>query len=93
MRFLIMITCLVVTISHQAAGNRLIEAIMRSDFIFDRNISNVPFMPLAYVSYNQQSKLKFVGDCVGENCEFDYHGISQGLALPVWVGQKNMIFL
>ncbi|MFT5519538.1 MAG: hypothetical protein ACI9IA_000121 [Enterobacterales bacterium] len=93
MRLLIMITCLVVTISHQAAGNRLIEAIMRSDFIFDRNLSNVPFIPLAYLNYNQQHDLKISDGCVETNCDFDYQSITHGLALPVWVGEKNMFLL
>ena len=70
----------------------MIEAIMRSDFIFDRNISNVPFIPLAYLTLNQQHNLEFSGGCVDIDCEFDYQSMSHGLAMPVWVGKKHMFF-
>ena len=71
----------------------MIEAIMRSDFIFDRNISNVPFIPLAYLTLNQQHNLEFSGGCVDIDCEFDYQSMSHGLAMPVWVGKKHMFLL
>jgi hypothetical protein len=75
-----------------AAGDRLIEAVMRSDFIFDREISDVPFFPLGYISHTSQSSLELEG-CASINCEFDYQEFSQGFAAPVWVGKKNMFIL
>lgn len=76
-----------------AAGNQLIEAIMRSDFVFDRSISNVPFIPLGYLTFSQQNSLEIEDGCQLEDCELDYQSISQGFGLPVWVGQKNMVII
>ncbi len=89
----LVILSLLFTASPLLAGNQLIDAVMRSDFIFDRNVSNVPFIPLAYVNFNSQSNLEFKDECIGDNCEFDFQSVSQGLALPVWVGKQNMVLL
>ena len=76
-----------------AAGEQIIDAIMRSDFVFDRNISNVPFLPLSYLQFSENNSLEIEGDCAGISCDFSYQSISQGLGLPVWVGQKHMLIL
>lgn len=76
-----------------AIGERLVEAVMTSDFVFDRNISNVPFFPIGYLTLSQQNSLDIDEGCELESCEFDYQSMSQGFGLPVWVGEKNMLIL
>ncbi len=67
---------------------------MRSDFIFDKNISNVPFFPLAYFQAKYNPDFTLEDSCLsGQGCDFSYSSISQGFGLPVWVGQKDMIIL
>ena len=79
-----------------AVGERLIDAVMRSDFVFDRDISNVPFFPLGYLNVSHQSSIEIgneTGECQFDSCEFQYQSASQGLGLPFWVGKKNMFIL
>ena len=77
-----------------AAGEKIIEAIMRSDFIFDKNISNVPFLPLGYLQLKHNHQIEFEDNCLAvDACEFGYSSLSQGFGLPVWVGQQDMLIL
>ncbi|MCP3688050.1 MAG: hypothetical protein GY784_06520 [Gammaproteobacteria bacterium] len=77
-----------------AVGDRLIEAIMRSDFVFDKTISNVPFFPLGFLSFKYNDSLTLQEGCSSNlSCDLSYHRISQGFGLPVWVGQRDMIIL
>jgi hypothetical protein len=77
-----------------AFGDVLIDKILRSDFIYDRGITNMPFIPIGYLTATHQDKLE-VEPCpfAQQECEFQYQSISQGAGLPVWVGQKNMLIL
>lgn len=74
-----------------AVGEELIDAIMRSDFLFDRGVSNVPFPPLAELRYDDFSEARFDGDCGAAECRFEARQLSLAAGLPVWVGQKNMV--
>ncbi len=85
-------SCLLPADPAQAVGEELIEAVMRSDFVFDRNISNVPFFPLAYLSTTYSGDNDF-DQCPVADCSFSWTSISQGLGLPVWVGQQDMFLL
>ena len=77
-----------------AVGEQMIDAILRSDFIFDRNISNIPFIPLGWVQYTHQDSVSLKQGCTAaDSCDFKYDSLSQGFGLPVWTGQKNMIIL
>ncbi len=77
-----------------AAGEAIIEAIMRSDFIFDKNISNVPFLPLGYLQLKHNHAIEFEDSCLSvDACDFAYTSLSQGFGLPVWVGQQDMLIL
>ncbi len=90
----ILVTLLLLSSPALAVGDRLIEAIMRSDFIFDKNISNVPFFPLGFLSFKYSDSLTLQEDCPGNlSCDLSYNRISQGFGLPVWVGQRDMIIL
>jgi len=77
-----------------AFGDVLIDKILRSDFIYDRGLTNLPFIPIAYVAAMQQSALE-TEQCplAAQECEFEYQSISQGAGLPVWVGQKQMVIV
>lgn len=91
--FLLLSLC-VVTQSCFAVGERLINAVMQSDFIFDRNISNAPFLPLGYMNYTHYDKRDFTNACdTAARCELGVQSFSQGLALPVWVGEKDMFLV
>ena len=80
--------------SAHAVGDRLIEAIMRSDFIFDKNISNVPFFPLGYVQIKHNDELTLEDNCLNtRSCDFSFSSFSQALGWPAWVGRKNMLIL
>ena len=80
--------------SAHAVGDSLIEAIMRSDFIFDKSISNVPFFPLGYVQVKHNDELTLEDDCLDtRSCDFSFTSFSQALGLPAWVGKKNMLIL
>ncbi len=76
-----------------ATGERLIDAVMRSDFIFDKSTSNVPFFPLSYLNVSVQNDLEIDQNCNVVDCTFDYTSISQGFGLPVWIEQNNMLIL
>ncbi|QOL25379.1 hypothetical protein LP316_13935 [Thalassotalea sp. LPB0316] len=77
-----------------AVGEMLINKVMQSDFIFDRNISNVPFLPIGYLQYTKQNQVTIENRCEIElNCQFNYQSISQGFGLPVYVDKKYMIIL
>ncbi|MCP4935785.1 MAG: hypothetical protein GY927_16650, partial [bacterium] len=77
-----------------AVGDRIIEAIMRSDFLFDKTISNVPFFPLGFLSLNYNDSLTLQEGCTSDlSCDFSYQRISQAFGLPVWVGQRDMVIL
>ncbi|WP_185236519.1 hypothetical protein [Teredinibacter franksiae] len=82
----------VVTARAHAVGENIIDAVMRSDFVFDRNVSNVPFFPVGYLGGNVQGGIE-LEDCGPESCELSLQNYSHALGLPVWVGQKNMILL
>lgn len=77
-----------------AFGEVLIDKILRSDFIYDRNITNMPFIPLGYLTASHQDELE-LGQCPlpEQQCEFQYQSVSQGAGLPVWVGQKQMLIV
>lgn len=78
-----------------AVGEILIDKLLRSDFIYDRDVTNMPFIPLGYLTASNQSDLQ-IEKCPlaeQENCEFDYQSLNQGAGLPVWVGQKHMVVL
>lgn len=77
----------------QAVGDKLIETVMRSDFIFDRNVSNVPLFPLGYLSANYNDSIELEDCPQSPFCDFSYLSLRQGFGLPVWVGKKNMIIL
>lgn len=66
---------------------------MRSDFIFDRNVSNLPFFPLAYLSTSINNSIELDNCPAGNSCEFSYLNVSQGFGWPIWVGQKDMIII
>src|SRR6187402_535468 len=83
---------MIVSTKAHAFGDVLIDKILRSDFIYDRGLTNLPFIPIAYVAAMQQSALE-TEQCPldRQECEFEYQSISQGAGLPVWVGQKQMV--
>ncbi len=94
LKITILATLLLLSSPALAVGDRLIEAIMRSDFIFDKNISNVPFFPLGYLSFKYNDSLTLQDGCPGySSCDFSYHRISQGFGFPVWVGRRDMFIL
>ncbi len=87
-----MCVCLYSPSSH-AVGEKIIDSVIRSDFVFDRNISNVPFLPLAFVQYSNYGDSRFE-DCLPyDTCDLYHDEFSQALVLPVWVGQKNMFLV
>jgi hypothetical protein len=76
-----------------AFGEILIDRILRSDFIYDRDVTNLPFIPIGYLTAKHQSELA-LEQCPPEGpCEFQYQSISQGAGLPVWVGRKHMLIV
>ncbi len=78
----------------EAVGEMLINKVMQSDFIFDRGISNVPFLPIGYLQFTDQQDIKFSEQCVVEtNCQFNYQSVQQGFGLPVYIDKKYMIIL
>ncbi len=78
----------------QAAGEKLIDAILQSDFVFDRTGSNTPFPPLAFVDYTSQNDISLLNECPpASDCSADVDSFSQALGLPVWVGKKHMFVL
>jgi hypothetical protein len=76
-----------------AAGEKLIEAVLLSDFIIDRDVSNVPFFPLGYLSANYNDSIEFEDCSSTQTCNFSYLSVSQGLGAPVWIGKKDMVLL
>ena len=92
-RVLLVSTLIIGSSIVSASGNGLIDAVMRSDFIFDRNVSDVPFIPLGYININQQRNADIKTGCMFASCEFDLKSYSQGFGMPVWVGKKNMLIL
>ncbi len=93
-KFLVFVLWLLQPVPGLAVGEQLIEAIMRSDFVFDKNISNVPFFPLGYLQLTNNPDLSLQEDCfVDQDCDFSYTNLSQGFGLPVWVGQEDMVIL
>ena len=77
-----------------AVGDLLISKIMQSDFIFDRNISNIPFIPIGYLQYTDQDDITLENHCVDDiNCQFNYKNFAQGFGLPVYVDKKYMIII
>jgi hypothetical protein len=75
-------------------GEILIDKILRSDFIYDRGVTNLPFIPIGYLAATHQDSLT-PDQCplAQPECELQYQSITQGAGLPVWVGQKNMLIL
>ena len=75
-------------------GEKIIESLVRSDFVFARAKTHVPFMPIGYLYYKHQEDLE-VGELCEEPdaCDFSYDNIQQALAVPAWVGQRNMLIL
>jgi len=84
--------CCIAADEAYAVGERILDAVMRSDFVFDRNLSNVPFFPLGYVVGTYQDSLT-LSECHQPECDVNYASLSEGAGLPVWVGQKNMLIL
>lgn len=77
-----------------AVGEVIIDKLLRSDFIYDRDITNLPFFPIGYVAATHQSALESERcPLARQECEFQYQSITQGAGLPVWVGQKQMLVL
>lgn len=89
---LISIQTLIISLPAYGAGERMLNAIIRSDFIFDRGVSNVPFFPLAWLSTDVQRDLN-VSQCQSGTCELDSTAFSQGFGMPVYVGQKDIWIL
>jgi len=85
---------MIVSTKVHAFGEVMIDKILRSDFIYDRGLTNLPFIPIGYVAATQQSALESE-QCPSarQECEFQYQSISQGAGLPVWVGQKQMVIV
>jgi hypothetical protein len=85
---------MIISAKAHAFGEILIDKILRSDFIYDRGLTNLPFIPIGYVAATQQSALEPEQCPVAwQECEFQYQSISQGAGLPVWVGQKQMVIV
>ena len=79
-----------------AIGEKLLEQLISSDFIYDRNISNAPPLMIGYLDVNAQNGLTFDAECppaLQGDCRLGYRSLSQGFGLPAWVGQKNMLVL
>jgi hypothetical protein len=76
-----------------AFGEILIDKILRSDFIYDRDITNLPFIPIGYLTATHQSELTLEPCPSDGQCEFQFQSISQGAGLPVWIGRKQMLIL
>ncbi len=77
-----------------AFGEILVDKILRSDFIYDRGITQLPFIPIGYLAATHQSGLEpEYCPLEQQGCEFQYQSITQGAGLPVWVGQKNMLIV
>ena len=77
-------------------GEKLLDQLISSDFIYDRNISNAPPLMIGYLDTNAQNGLTFDGECptaLKDDCRLSYRSLSQGFGTPVWVGQKNMLVL
>lgn len=89
LRWLFLLGLTVSPFSKVIAEEGLIDAIMRSDFRFDRNITNAPLFPLGYLTIADFGSSTLDDTC--QSCELDMKGFSQGLALPVWVGKKDML--
>lgn len=96
------ILALIFSNSAFAVGEGLLDRIMRSDFVFDRDQSNVPFVPIGWLTASKQNNLSIdeVDNVLettvcgqNDNCDFDFQSLSQGFGLPVYVDKKNMIIL
>ncbi|HSC66126.1 MAG TPA: hypothetical protein VLC79_00435, partial [Cellvibrio sp.] len=74
-----------------AFGEVMIDKILRSDFVYDRDITHMPFMPIGYLTATHQNELELDQCPSGVDCEFQYQSISQGAGFPVWVGQNQML--
>ncbi|MCE3253888.1 MAG: hypothetical protein K0Q67_2908 [Cellvibrio sp.] len=85
---------IIVNTKAYAFGEILIDKLLRSDFIYDRGITNLPFIPLGYLAATHQSALEPEQCPLSQpQCEFQYQSITQGAGMPVWVGQKQMLIL
>ncbi len=75
-------------------GEILLDKILRSDFIYDRGITSLPFIPIGYLSATHQDTLT-LEPCprMEQGCEYQYQSISQGAGIPVWVGEKHMLIV
>lgn len=68
------------------------DAILSSDFVFDRGKYNRPFVPLGYLNLNWQDNVQVDAACRNSTnyCRYDYQDLHQGLGVPLWVGQKHL---
>jgi hypothetical protein len=74
-----------------AAGEEIIDALMRSDFVFDLDVSNAPTPALASLVVTDYGESRFAGDCVPPSeCEYTASQASFGGMLPIWVGRRDM---
>lgn len=86
--------CMIFSAKVHAFGEILLDKLLRSDFIYDRGLTNLPFIPIGYVAATQQSALESEQCPLAEQeCEFQYQSLSQGAGVPVWVGQKQMVIV
>ncbi|WP_323813052.1 hypothetical protein [Cellvibrio sp. NN19] len=88
--------CSVWSSASLAIGEKLMDQLISSDFVYDRNISNAPPLMIGYLDTNAQNGLTFDGECppaLADDCRLSYRSLSQGFGTPVWVGQKNMLVL
>ena len=75
-------------------GEVLLDKLLRSDFIYDRGITELPFIPIGYLAATHQDTLT-LEPCplTKPACEYKYQSLAQGAGIPVWVGQKNMLIV
>ncbi len=66
----------------------MLQQMQRSDFVFGRTDSYVPFPPLAYLTavHHADSEL----DLAGGPLRFSENSLSELLVAPVWIGKRDM---
>ena len=92
-RFLIpvLLLCTCCNWSYGSGIDTLIKNFANSDFIFQREISNTPFPPLAYLAYYNYSDSE-LRTSEGSSIEFDQSSLSQGLVFPWLISQRDALF-
>jgi hypothetical protein len=93
MRILITI-CILLSVTNSRAEwlDNLITDFEKSDFIFSRSNSNVPFIPVAFLSYSHYNQIELKANDVVVG-SFDQQSISQGSGIPFLLGPRDALVI